>query len=40
MTTTSSGELLTYSQAAQRLDLGVLDIRRLVRTEQCPIVLD
>ena len=40
MTTNTSGELLTYTQAAQRLNLGVLDIRRLFRTEQCPTVLD
>jgi excisionase family DNA binding protein len=39
--TTTSGELLlTFAQAAQRLRLGVLDIRRMVRTEQCPIVRD
>ena len=32
--TTGSGEPLTYSQAAQRLNLGVLDIRRMVRTNE------
>ena len=36
----SDAELLTFAQAAQRLNLGVLDIRRMVRTEQCPMVLD
>jgi hypothetical protein len=40
MTTTTGGELLTFAQAAQRLNLGVLDIRRMVRTEQCPVVTD
>jgi hypothetical protein len=38
--TTTSPELLTYAQAAARLNLGVLDVRRLVRTERCPTVLD
>ena len=38
MTTTSSSELLTFAQAAARLGVGVLDVRRLVRTEQCPVV--
>ena len=36
----TSPELLTHAQAAARLNLGVLDVRRLVRTEQCPVVLD
>jgi len=40
MTTTSSSELLTFAQAAARLGVGVLDVRRLVRTEQCPVVRD
>ena len=39
-TDTTSGEMLTYAQAGQRLNLGVLDVRRMVRTEQCPVVLD
>jgi hypothetical protein len=38
MTTTT--ELLTFAEAAQRLRVGVLDVRRLVRTEQAPTVLD
>ena len=36
----TSGELLTFAQAAARLNLGVLDIRRMVRAEQIPMVLD
>ncbi len=39
-TSTEHGELLPYAQAAQRLNLGVLDVRRMVRAEQCPTVLD
>ena len=38
--TTTSPELLTHAEAAARLNLGMLDVRRLVRTEQCPVVLD
>ncbi len=37
---TTSPELLTHAQAAARVNLGMLDVRRLVRTEQCPVVLD
>jgi excisionase family DNA binding protein len=33
-------ELLTFAQAAERLGVGVLDVRRMVRTEQCPVVRD
>ena len=33
-------ELLTFAQAAERLGVGVLDARRMVRTEQCPVVRD
>jgi excisionase family DNA binding protein len=33
-------ELLTFPEVAQRLGVGVLDIRRLVRTEQIPTVRD
>ena len=38
--TANSPELLTFAQAARRLGVGVLDVRRLVRTEQCPVVRD
>jgi excisionase family DNA binding protein len=37
---TGPAELLTFTQAAQRLGVGVLDIRRMVRTEQIPTVRD
>jgi hypothetical protein len=37
---TVSSELLTFAQAAQRLGIGVLDIRRIVRAEQIPVVRD
>ncbi|MGH3967707.1 MAG: excisionase family DNA-binding protein [Mycobacterium sp.] len=30
--------LLTIGQAAERLGLGVNDVRRWVRCEQCPVV--
>ena len=33
-------ELLTFAEAAERLGVGVLDVRRMVRTEQCPVVRD
>jgi len=35
MTNTTS-ELLTFAQAAARLTWTLLDVRRMVRTEQCP----
>ena len=33
-------ELFTFAEAAERLGVGVLDVRRMVRTEQCPVVRD
>jgi len=33
-----TGELLTFGQVAARLGIGVQDVRRWVRTEQCPTV--
>jgi predicted site-specific integrase-resolvase len=35
-----TGELLTFTQTAQRLGVDVQDVRRWVRAEQCPIVHD
>jgi predicted site-specific integrase-resolvase len=45
MTTTTSdsrpkSELLTFTQTAQRLGVDVQTVRRWVRTEQAPVVLD
>jgi excisionase family DNA binding protein len=39
-TTNPRPELLTFSQAAQCLHIGVLDVRRMVRAEQIPTVHD
>ena len=36
----SAPELLTFAETAERLGIGVLDVRRMVRTEQCPTVRD
>jgi excisionase family DNA binding protein len=37
---TTSPKLLTFAQAAQRLGIGILEIRRMVRAEQIPVVRD
>ncbi|WP_204806761.1 helix-turn-helix domain-containing protein [Mycobacterium riyadhense] len=34
----STGDLLTFAEAAQRLGVHTDDIRRWVRTEQCPVI--
>ncbi len=34
--TTTTDQLLTYPEAAQRLGVGARDIQRMVRTEQLP----
>jgi Helix-turn-helix domain len=35
-----TGQLLTFSETAQRLGVDVQDVRRWVRAEQCPVVRD
>ena len=38
--TNTTAELLTFAQAAQRLNVGVLTVRSWVRIDRCPVVRD
>lgn len=37
---TTTNELLTFGQVAERLGVGVLTVREWVRGDRCPVVLD